>query len=526
MARHGDDSLGDAHTHQGHYDAATLAAYALDQLSAAQARAVERHLSVCAACRIAVAARQDFAHSIAGELHRTLDASVPGPGVSFDPVARVWRHAPRHVTLAYRRARLLGGFALVSLTLAFVLAAVALAPSRETLALRALNVTEDYSGPPALVALALEDGIAIVRLAPKRSQIVRTVRHVRDVSNLDFAPDGRWLAFKRGKTLNVVEAASGGMHLKLPVRAAAAWAWSPDGKTLAYTDGTGQLTVFSPQSQTQSVLVPASEGAWGKPVWSADGRQIAYAVGAAGRLGNALDVGIQAVWRVERATGYRVEIVRNPAPQVRLLVPAAWPEAGTLLATWDALAEAPGSHATLYRIDLIRRPAAPLAVDSLAREDWRARLVSAGSVSPPLSTDRLSALPLPVELAGLAPSHLRAPVEVDWAPGAALLAAVVPDRADGGRLLVYTPNAEQAVSVYLPGEAPVEAAYWAGPEHLFVIRRPDGAMRAELWLVAASGDQTPQRLVSDVPLPHAASWTWRDTLAARVLDSAVAPLSR
>ncbi len=58
------------------------------------------------------------------------------------------------------------------------------------------------------------------------------------------------------------------------------------------------------------------------------------------------------------------------------------------------------------------------------------------------------------------------------------------------------------------------------------IRRPDGAMRAELWLVAASGDQTPQRLVSDVPLPHAASWTWRDTLAARVLDSAVAPLSR
>lgn len=511
---------------QGHYDAATLAAYALDQLPAAQARAVEQHLVACAACRIAVTAQRDFAHSVADELHRILDTSFPGSDVSFEPVTRAWRVAPRRITLPYRLERLLSGFALVALILALALAGVALTPSRETLALRALNVTEDYSGPPTLVALALEDGITIVQLAPERSQIVRTIHHVRKVSNLDFAPDGRWLAFRRGKTLSVVEVTTDGIHLKLPVRATATWAWSPDGKTLAYTDGAGQLLAFSPQSQTQSVLVPAAEGAWGRPVWSADGRQIAYAVGAAGRLGSALDVGPQAIWRVERATGYRVEVIRNPAPQVRLLVPAAWPEAGTLLATWDALAAAPGSHAALYRIELVRRPAAPLAVDSLAREDWRTRTVRAESSSLALNAGRLSALPLPVELAGLAPNYLRAPVEVDWAPGAALLAAVVPDQPGSEQLLVYTPDAEQTVPVRLPGETPVEAVYWAGPEHLFVIRRPDGARHADLWLVTASGDGTPQRLVSDIPLPHAASWTWRDALSAHVLDSLIAPLSR
>lgn len=526
MARHGDHSLGETHTHQGHYDSATLAAYALDQLPAAQNQEIGQHLAECAICRIVVAAEQDLAHSIADELHRTLGTSFPGPGMSFGPIAQVWRKTPRRVMLAHRLERLLSGFALVPLALLLVLAAVTLAPSRDTRALRALNVTRDYSGPPTLVALALEDGIAIVRLAPERSQIVRTVRHVRDVSSLDFAPDGRWLAFRRGGMLNVVEIVTGGAHFKLPVRAAGKWAWSPDGGVLAYTDGGGQLLTFAPQSQMHSVLVPASEGAWGNPVWSTDGRQIAYAVGAAGRLGSALDVGTQAIWRVERATGYRVEIVHNPAPQIRLLVPTAWPKSGTLLATWDALTGAPGSRTVFYRIDLLQRPAAPLAVDSLAREDRRAWLVSTKNAPPALSTNRLSALPLPVELAGAVSIHFPAPITVNWAPGTARLATVVPGQAAGEGLFVYAVDAEQIVSVPLPGETPVEAAYWAGPEHLSVIRRPDGAAHAELWLAPANGDETPLRLVTNLPLPHTASWTWRDVLAARVIDGTVAPLSR
>jgi len=526
MARHGDHSLGGTHTRPGHYDSATLVAYALDQLPDAQNQEIEQHLAECAACRVAVAAEQDLAHSIADELHRTLDLTFPGPGMSFGPIAQVWRKAPRRVMLAHRLGRLLSGFALVPLALLLVLAAATLAPSRDTRALRALNVTEDYSGPPALVALALEDGIAIVRLAPERSQVVRTVRHVRDVSKLDFAPDGRWLTFRRGGMLNVVEMVAGGSHLKLPVRAAGEWAWSPDGRMLAYTDGNGQLLTFAPQGQTHSALVPASEGAWGKPVWSADGRQIAYAVGAAGRLSSALDVGTQAIWRVERATGYRVEIARNPAPQIRLLVPAAWPKSGTLLATWNSLTGAPGSRAVFYRIDLLQRPPAPLAVDSLAREDRRVWLASAKSTPPTLSTNRLSTLPLPVELAGAASDHPLAPITVDWAPNAARLATVAPGQMAGEGLLVYALDAEQIVSVPLPGEAPVEAAYWAGPEHLSVIRRPDGAAHAELWLVPVSGSETPLRLVTDLPLPHTASWTWRDILAARVIDGAIAPVSR
>jgi len=148
----------------------------------------------------------------------------------------------------------------------------------------------------------------------------------------------------------------------------------PDGKTLAYTDGTGQLTCFR-REPTQSVLARRRK-ARGQTRWSADGRQIAYAVGR--RAASATP-------STRHPGGGRV----NGRPPSRRIVatPAAGPAAGSggvaeaepagNLTPWQNA----GSHATLYSIDLIRRQPRRWRLTRWPR-DWRAG-VSADSVSPP-----------------------------------------------------------------------------------------------------------------------------------------------
>lgn len=515
MAAHGDDPVG-----KTHYDAETLTAYALDQLPRQQAEAVRAHLLVCPACRDAAAETARFTHAIDRELHDLLDRARPASNLSFDTIAREWRKPPHRVSLRARLARLTTGFASAPLILLLALAITILAPYEDSLARRNLELTDTYTGPPALVAVAFDEGVAIVRLDGEHTGVVRHFRRLGDLSDLSFAPDGRWLAFQRGSTLHLVETSADGQHAKLDLTENAEWAWSPDSAALAYTDGHGRLVVFDLALQTHNVLVPASERAWGPPLWSLDGTQIAYALApqATANAGNAT----QGIWRVDPATGYRVELARNPAPETSLLVPAAWLDGNTLILARDGRM-VNGDQAEIYRIQVNARQAQPLEAVALARGDQLSWPVSPDGHMLALRGDRLVTLNVVSERARAVPDHLRAPAATAWAPGGAWLAAIVPGKPGGEGLYLYAPGKAKVVQVRLPAGAAEKSVAWAGSEHLFVVRQPDGATYLELWLVSTTGAHAPQRLLSNITLPESGGWLAHDTVATRAISLTSTP---
>lgn len=504
MVGHRDDSVADKH-----YDAETLAAYALDQLTPDLTEAVRTHLAICSVCRDAAAETIHLSHALDSELHHSLDAAQPSGKLSFERVAREWRKPPRRVSLPYRLSHLALRLAVLPLFLLLGLLIMTLAPFDGSFAQRSLELINTYTGPPALVAVAFEDGIAIVRLDPTQSGIVRHVATVSNPSRLGFAPDGRWVAFQQGSTLHLVETQAHGTHAKLELREAAEWAWSPDSATLAYTDGNGRLVAFDLASQTHTVLVPAADRAWGLPLWSPDGAQIAYAA-------------VQGIWRVDTATGYRVELARNPTPDVSLLAPAAWLDCDTLLLAWDARAGLQNDQAALYRVDLDARQAVSLEVATLARGDRLSWPISADGRGLALHGDYLVTLNLATGRERRVPDQLRAPIAAEWAPGGAWLAAVVPGQRSGEGLYLYAPDKARVVPVRLPDGAAEKAVWWAGPEHLFVLRQPDDGSNLELWLVSVTGDQAPQRLMTNISLLGANpdGWEGRAAVAAQPVDFA------
>lgn len=496
MAGRGDDSLGDKHC-----DAATLLAYALDQMPSDEARDVEAHLSICLACKGTVAEFQQLARQVDRTLHESLDYAQPGPSLSFDPISREWHKPPRRVSYAYRLKRLTSVIASLPLLMLLALAATMLAPFEDSLARRSLHLTRDYAGPPALVAVAFDGAIAIVRLQGAQTGIIREIPYVSDPRTLTFSPDGRWLTFRRGGTLHVVATHADGPHAKLDLRESAAWAWSPDSAALAYTDGRGALLLFDPASHEQTALVPAEEGAWGAPVWSPDGLLIAYAVE-------------HGIWRLDPATGYRVELARSPAPESTLLAPAAWLDADTLLLAWDASDGARTDRAALYHVDIGTRQAVPLDAEVLARNGAIAWPVSADGHALVLREDRLIALNLASEVACAVPEQLRYPVAAEWAPGGKWLATVLVGKRGGAGLFLYAPEKAQLVPIPLPEGAVEKSVSWVGPEHLFVLRQPESSATVELWLVSATGEHAPQRLLANVPAPDVASGgaQWQDAI--------------
>ncbi len=422
MAGRGDDSLDDKRC-----DPDKLLAYALDQLSPDEAGEVASHLAACPACQAAAADAGQLARQLDRTLHESLERARPGPRLSFDPISRAWHQPPHRVSYAYRLKRLLSALAFLPLLMLLALAVMLLAPFEDSLARRSLHLTRDYSGPPALVAAAFDGSIAIVRLDGAQTGVIREIPYASDPHHLTFSPDGRWLAFRRGGTLHLVETRAEGLHARLDLRESAAWAWSPDGAALAYTDGRGSLRLFDPASQRQRALVPAAEGAWGAPVWSPDGAHIAYAVP-------------QGIWQVDPATSYRVELARRPAPASALLAPALWLDADTLLLAWDAGGAAQTDRAALYHVDTRARQAVPLNAEVLAQSGALMWPVSADGHALALRGDRLVALDLAAETTGAVPEQLRYPVAAEWAPGGKWLAAIRTGERGGKGLALYAPE--------------------------------------------------------------------------------------
>lgn len=510
MAGHGDHPVS-----QKHYDSETLTAYVLDQLSAERAEAVRAHLVVCSTCRETADEALYFSQSVSRELQHTLDRARPTENLTFDGIAREWRKPPRRVSLRYRLTHLTSGFTFIPLLLLMALAATLLAPFNNSFARRSLELTGEYGGPPALVAVAFEDGIAVVRLDGPQTGIVRHLTQIDRPTGLSIAPDGRWLAFLQRGTLHLVETRADGLHAKLELSESAAWAWSPDSSTLAYTDGRGQLIAFDLATQTHTVLAPAGERAWGQPLWSADSAQIVYASGGAA----------QSIWRVNPTTGYRVELAQSPSSETALLIPAAWLDDGALLLAWSPRA-APDDRAALYRIDVSMRRARVLDAIAPAQGNHLSWPVSADGRMVALRGDHLVTLNLASERGRAVPEQIRAPVAAEWAPGGAWLAAIVSGQPGGEGLVLYAPERAKLVPVHLPAGAVEKSVAWAGPEHLFVVRQPEGAAHLELWLVSITGVQQPQRLLANITLPEngPGGWHWRDAVTIRqIADSPAQP---
>ena len=103
---------------------------------------------------------------------------------------------------------------------------------------------------------------------------------------LAWSKDSKWLAFsfsgacpptnRHCLTGSFIVGANGSGLRRLASGAAAAFAWSPDGRELAATVKGTSLTVFSTTGGAQHVLSQPGDGVLGAPAWSGDGRLIAF----------------------------------------------------------------------------------------------------------------------------------------------------------------------------------------------------------------------------------------------------------
>lgn len=504
---------------QQHYDDDTLKEYLLGEMLPDEEERVRQHLVECPSCRAKAVEIDGLFERIRSGLHESLDQARPSSKLSFAPIESEWRKPPHRIQWLYRMQQLVPRPSTVFLLGLFAIALLIVLPTGDADMLHALELADDYSGPPALIAAATDRGVVVVRLEPDNVAIVKHLAHVTSPRNLQFSPDGEWLAFRDGRMLHILQSSGAGAHVQVPVQETADWSWSPDSLALAYTDGTGQLALFDARSQANRVLAPASEKAWGQPVWTSDSQQIAYA--AVDPLPSAQSPHVQqSIWRVALETGYRVELARNPRPTETLLVPSAWILSDTALLAWDIHASARGEYPRLYRIDANAHSITPLNASSLSQGTRLAWPVGPSDVLFAVQNDRLIMLNLKDNRRTTLPDQVAWPGALEWAPNGAWIAYTVAGMAEGEGLYLYAPAESKLKPIRLPNGAAERSVAWIGPEHLFVVRQPKNKAAAEVWLVSATTDDAPQRIMTNIQQPQTGpfvGWRWQDVLAARIL---------
>ncbi|NLX09076.1 MAG: hypothetical protein GXY36_05435 [Chloroflexi bacterium] len=502
-----------------HYDDITLNEYVLGQLLPDQEEAIRRHLLSCAACRAEVAEIEAFCRKLQIDLVAELERNTPTPQLSFDHIAAEWRKPPRRVALAYRLQQRLPNVSTIALLTVFLLAFVFLLPSGDLAALRSLELIEDYNGPPAMVAVTTDNGLVILHLDSRQPEVVNQFPHLTDPRNLQFSPDGQWLALQHGRTLHILQTTSPGIHLRIPLAASGDWSWSPDSRSLAYTDGSGALALFDTAEQVSRTIVPAEEHAWGMPVWTSDGAHIAYAT--VHPLPDESSTRTrQSLWRVTPASGYRVELAHNPNPDAALLVPAAWADRDSVLLAWDASAGAAGHAPALFRVDTRAHRITAVNAQSLAQGARLAWPVSPQGLTLAEHDDGLVIFNLSDASYKPLPEHVPEPHALEWAANGAWIAYTIPGMPEGKGLYLFALQDAALRPIELPGGAVEKAVFWAGIEHLFVIRQPRGSSVTELWLVSLTSSQPPQRILTNARLPQTGpyvGWRWQDVFAMQML---------
>ena len=504
MVSTGNDSL-------EHYDDLTLEEYTLGQLLPEAEERIRQHLQVCGACRARVAELHHLQQDMANTLHHLLDDAAPGPDLSFDKIAAEWHKPPRRLNLAYRLQQVVPNAPLLTLVALLIVAVAVMLPVDGSSSLASLGVLDEYAGPPAVVAAATEEGLVVVRLSDMGSEVIIHLGHITHPRNIQFSADGAWLAFQQGDTLHVVNVYDPAQSYRMVVGETADLAWS--GRTLAYTDGLGQLALFDAASAEQHVLVPADEGAWGLPVWSADGTQIAYAV-----VDPLPDAGAvqerQSIWRVDVQSGYRVELARNTDPEA-LLIPTAWAGNNRTLLAWDMNAGVTHDTPALYRVDVAGHQIVPVGGVSLARGARLAWPVSSQGMTLTMEQGRLTALDLNNGVRSVIPDQMLWPQDMQWAPNGAWMAYTVIGVAEGQGVYLYALDEAESRHIELPAGAVEKCVIWAGAEHLFVVRQSSDSGLLELWMVSLTTGDAPQRIMTNLRLPQSGpymGWRWQDVL--------------
>ncbi len=499
-----------------HPDDRVLQEYALGQTEAERAAEVGRHIAQCARCRARVGEWQQFGERLAADLRRDLDRITPAEPLDFSRIARQWR-APQRRTFPATIWRLSFPALLLGLLL---WVAFWLISGHRTAALRALDLSEDYDGPPAVLAAVTDAGLVIVRLVPGEVRLEQRLSYVTHPASLQLAPDGEWLAFAQDRMLHILSTRTDSAHLEIPLAGLADWAWSPDGSALAYTDGAGQLWLFERQSLSSRLLVPASESAWGKPVWNPDGTQIAY-VTARPLPPVAGGATHQSLWRVEILSGLRVELARRLPEAGVLLSAEAWLSSGEGLLVWETSPADGENLATLYQVDVSGHVLTALGGRvPVQGEDLSWPL---GPRAHALTWDgrNLAIWYLGEQKRQPLAAQITWPQTVDWSADGAWLAAVLAGAPPGQGVILFALEASMLRTIPLPADATERAIFWGGPEHLFVVRQPRGGGTAEVWLISLVEQATPRRLMGGVVLPETGpynGWRWDDVFALQVLN--------
>ncbi|WP_162909957.1 zf-HC2 domain-containing protein [Aggregatilinea lenta] len=493
---------------QSHYDEITLQEYSLGQLLPEENETIRAHLADCAACRAKAEAVAALGRRLRDDLHGALDAAAPSPKLNFDAIQDEWHRPPRRTSLGYRVQEIVpagpAGLLLVLLAIAFLL----FVPSSGTVALRSLELPGDYDGPPAMVAASTDYGLVLIHLSDKGVKPIMRLSYLTRPQRIAFSPDGRWLAVGQGSTLHVIDTHDETAHARIDLTDGAGWNWSPNGAQLAYTDGTGQLTLFDADTQSSRALIPADESAQGVPIWTGDGSAIAYATG-------------DSLWRLDPATGYRSELVRNPAPDTMLLIPAAWSTDASVLLAWDQVAAARGTSPALYRVDVVAHRLEQIPGSTLAQGDNLAWPLSAQERVLTAQDNRLVLVNVVSGQQQTVPTQIPRPAALDWAPNGSWAATIVAGAPVGERLYLYAPQDGELRPIKLPGGAEEQAVIWAGAEHLFVIRQTQGGA-SELWSVPLTSGDNPQRILTNARQPESGTlggWQWGNVLAVQSLPA-------
>ncbi len=505
---------------EDHYDDIILHEYVLGQLLPDDEQAIRQHLAACAHCRMRVMELETFCRQLAADMRRELDPVQPGPRLGFDKIATEWRKPPRRVTWWYRAQEFVPRVSPLVLTVLLVFVLVSVFPIGNTAALRGMELSDSYDGPASVIAAVVPESLVIVRLAPGDVHVIAHFDRVQQPRNLSFSPDGGWLAFQDGRSLRIVQALDSGLRAQVDVNDMADWAWSPDSRMLAYTDGAGRLAVFDVATQTSRVLVPVEESAWGLPVWASDGQQLAYAsaVPLPTQGGPRLR---QGVWRLNVTTGYRVEVTRSADPDVMLLVPTAWVNGDSALLAWDMNADMASSATRLYQIDTAAHSAAPIEGRALAQGTRLLWPVSAQGMAL-VYEDQLVALDFAEQVRQPIPDQIPWPQGAAWSPNGAWLAYTVAGAPEGQGVYVFALQDGKLRQIDLPAGASEKEVIWAGMEHLFVIRQQADLTTNELWLVSLTTGDSPVRVLSGIQLPRTVlhnGWRWQDVVAAQVLPN-------
>jgi Tol biopolymer transport system component len=115
------------------------------------------------------------------------------------------------------------------------------------------------------------------------SGLIGATKLPKGATNVQWSPDGNWIAFAGAGGLRVVSTHGGTSRLIAKVPKYGSFAWSPTSKLLAYTTtpGYGRLVTVDTAGHRRILWANASlhyvtNDSWNRPQWSPDGRKLVF----------------------------------------------------------------------------------------------------------------------------------------------------------------------------------------------------------------------------------------------------------